>query len=286
MIKFNQHEIIAALARRVPDSGRFVLVGLAAFFALIAACLILAWSLGSLPAYLEYQPISKPIPVGLLSGSVGDMTEPVRTRRQAGPRPLNEQYVAWYVARGYRIDRQFARKVVANAVRVGRELDVDPLLILSVIAVESSFNPKAQSSVGAQGLMQVHTRVHKEKFSEKGKRREQFTVYENLRVGTKILKGYISRAGTVAGGLKRYVGAANHANDGGYGRRVMGEYRRLCYAARGKVTYAVRLLWKKLEPPTSPSLLTDNHGTYQPYRPYTRSGAPAAPGKLLVSAAN
>ncbi len=179
-----------------------------------------------------------------------------------------ERYVANYIARGYRLNKKFAREVVAQAVRVGREHKIDPLLILSVIAVESSFNPMAQSSVGAQGLMQVHTRVHKEKFGGKGSDEDPFSIYQNLKVGTGILKGYIERTRSVRKGLKRYVGAAMHKDDGGYGDRVINEYRLLVLAAGGKVTRAVHTLWKGQPGPQLPEPLPGVRGNYQAYEDY------------------
>jgi hypothetical protein len=44
----------------------------------------------------------------------------------------------------------------------------------------------------------------------------------------------VTQGGSVEAGLKRYVGAAAFANDGGYGYKVLAEYRRLQDVAIGK----------------------------------------------------
>jgi soluble lytic murein transglycosylase-like protein len=76
------------------------------------------------------------------------------------------------------------------------------------MAVESSFNPFAQSPVGAQGLMQVMTRVHDDKYEAFGGTRAAFDPMSNLRVGVQVLKECIARAGSLQDGLRYYVGAA------------------------------------------------------------------------------
>src|SRR5690606_21286616 len=109
-------------------------------------------------------------------------------------------------------------------------------LVLAVIAVESSFNPKAQSHKGAQGLMQVLTRVHREKFAPFGGTGNAFDPLVNMRVGTQILKQYLVRAGgSVEGALKSYVGAALLPHDGGYGKKVLTERERIAAAATGRI---------------------------------------------------
>ena len=46
-------------------------------------------------------------------------------------------------------------------------------------------------------------------------------------VGVQVLRDCIRRAGSLEGGLKYYVGAANMTHDGGYGAKVLAERARL-----------------------------------------------------------
>ena len=101
---------------------------------------------------------------------------------------------------------------VAQAITVGKEVNLDPTLILAVMAIESSFNPRAESRAGAQGLMQVRTHVHQEKFEPYGGPLAAFIPEANIRVGALILKACIAKAGSLEAGLKNYLGAPNAAS--------------------------------------------------------------------------
>src|SRR5262249_32281309 len=56
-----------------------------------------------------------------------------------------QRHVVTYLARRYRVADGALRPVVAAAYESGRELGLDPLLILAVTAIESSMNPFAES---------------------------------------------------------------------------------------------------------------------------------------------
>jgi hypothetical protein len=146
-----------------------------------------------------------------------------------------QQNVARFIARRYRLAADQTQVLVEQAYRIARESKLDPWLVLAVISVESSFNPRAQSNKGAQGLMQVLTRVHAEKFAPFGGVAAAFDPLANMRVGTQILKEYIVRAeGSVENALKSYVGAALLPHDGGYGAKVLFERERIAAAASGR----------------------------------------------------
>ena len=124
---------------------------------------------------------------------------------------------------------------------IGQGFDVDPLLILSVAATESSFNPKAKNGSGAEGLMQVMTSVHTEKFKAFGGAKAALEPYPNMVVGASILARLIDRTGSVSQGLKHYYGAGNQPSDNGYAAKVFKERSRLQVAAAGDSDRAVEL---------------------------------------------
>lgn len=150
-----------------------------------------------------------------------------------------QKFVVQYLARRYRVADEAARMLVANAFEIGQEKKLDPLLILSVVAIESGLNPFAASPMGAQGLMQVMTRVHAERFVEHGGDLAALDPIANMKVGSEILHELISRGGSLERGLQLYVGAGNAPDDGGYGAKVLGERARLQMAAAGKVDAAI-----------------------------------------------
>lgn len=155
----------------------------------------------------------------------------------ANPKELTRQQanVAHWIARRYRVAPEPISRLVKEAWSVGERVNLDPTLILAIMAVESSFNPFAQSPVGAQGLMQVMTRVHDDKYEAFGGTFAAFDPVTNLRVGAQVLKECIARAGSLEGGLRHYVGAANLEDDGGYAGKVLAEQNTLRQVAVGKV---------------------------------------------------
>jgi soluble lytic murein transglycosylase-like protein len=136
-----------------------------------------------------------------------------------------------YIARKYRVAQKVTNNLTDAAFLVSKEFEIDPILVLAVMAIESRFNPFAESGAGAQGLMQVMTRVHTDKFENLGHTTDAaFNPVINLRVGIKILYDCIKRRGSEVDGLKCYVGASG-PDDGGYGERVQSERRRMALAA-------------------------------------------------------
>lgn len=154
----------------------------------------------------------------------------------ANPKDLPKQQaaVAYWLSKKYRVAPEPVSALVAEAYEIGDKAKLDPTLILAVMAVESGFNPFAQSPVGAQGLMQVMTGIHSDKYESFGGKLAAFDPVTNLRVGVKVLQECIQRAGSLNAGLKFYVGAANLGDDGGYADKVMAEHARLRQVASGR----------------------------------------------------
>lgn len=145
---------------------------------------------------------------------------------------IQQQRVTLWLSKRYRVAGDATNMLVSAAYLTAKEINFDPLLILAVMAIESRFNPFAESPVGAQGLMQVMSKVHNQKFQEIGGSALNPAV--NIKVGAMILKEYVKSGGSIEAGLKRYVGAADMESDDGYGAKVLGEYDRLKAVAAGK----------------------------------------------------
>lgn len=172
--------------------------------------------------------------------------------------PREQAKVAYWLSKKYRVAPEPIAALVSEAYTIGGRTKLDPTLILAIMAIESSFNPFAQSSVGAQGLMQVMTRVHNDKYDDFGGNFAAFDPVTNLRVGVKVLQECIARAGSLEGGLRYYVGAANLPDDGGYSTKVLAEHFRLRQVANGQnvPTNSVTPPPKPTPIPTAPQVLS------------------------------
>lgn len=193
-----------------------------------------AGSQGAAVVAAGWDTLSKVPSVAELAAQIPN-TQVVREARElatAGT-PREQAAVAEYIARKYRVAATATGQLVKAAYQTGKEVGLDPLLILGVMAIESSFNPFAESGMGAQGLMQVMTKVHQDKYEVMGGVGAALNPYANIKVGALVLKDCIARAGSIEGGLKLYVGAVTQG-DGGYGGKVLAERSRLRMVATGR----------------------------------------------------
>jgi hypothetical protein len=131
-----------------------------------------------------------------------------------------------YLGKRYRVSPQVIFDLVTLAHKVGHQHKLDPLLIIAVMGVESSFNPIAESRVGAKGLMQIIPQFHSEKLEPFGGDKAVFDPAANLVVGAQILKEYLRRTGNLSIALQMYNGALADPKDE-YTHRVLNERQRL-----------------------------------------------------------
>ncbi|APE50433.1 lytic transglycosylase [Delftia sp. HK171] len=196
--------------------------------------------------------------------------------------PKDQAAVAFWLSKKYRVAPEPIAALVSEAYDLGKVNRLDPTLILAIMAIESSFNPFAQSAVGAQGLMQVMTTVHTDKYENFGGQNAAFDPVSNLRVGVRVLKECIERAGSIEGGLRYYVGAANLPTDGGYAAKVLAEHQRLRMAAGLR---AVPLMTAKVDQPRQAVQIASTKPA-PPVAEATGPAAAAAPAAVPVSSSN
>lgn len=145
--------------------------------------------------------------------------------------------LAEYVAKRYRVSQDVAFDLVGLAHKTGRDLQVDPLLIIAVISVESSFNPIAESVAGAKGLMQIIPKYHGEKLAGFGGPDAVFDPATNIQVGARILKEYMGLTGNLGSALQMYAGALSDTEDQ-YTNKVLSVKQRLQQVASQPVRAA------------------------------------------------
>jgi len=131
-----------------------------------------------------------------------------------------------YVAKRYRVSAKALDAPIERARKSGKQLGIDPLLIVAVMAVESSFNPLAESTVGAQGLMQVIPKFHMDKIGHGAGPNALFDPVTNVRVGSLVIKEGLRRYGSMTRALQYYGGALSDPSEG-YARKVFSMKARL-----------------------------------------------------------
>ena len=145
---------------------------------------------------------------------------------QARPHEREQQALTEFISRRYRVAEEAVAGFVATAYSAGARYSVDPLLILAVMAIESRYNPVAQSSMGAKGLMQVIPKFHMEKLSDHGGEQALLDPHVNIAVGARILREYSRRFGDLQAALQYYAGAFDEPT-AQYSGKVMAELARL-----------------------------------------------------------
>lgn len=162
-----------------------------------------------------------------------------------------KETLAARISENYSTSTDSARQIVDKAYTVSEKHQINPLMLLAIVAVESSFNPRATSSAGALGLTQTMPRAHPEKLARvKASGKTPYDMEANLGLGAEIFAEYRQRfKGNQVLALQQYNGALSD--------------KRMAYA--GKVLAALRFLSKDLPPlPRNTRSLSSNSPAENP----------------------
>jgi soluble lytic murein transglycosylase-like protein len=190
------------------------LIGLAALFAVMALPSERHLLRTTLPEL-----ISEATEAASGGGSADSGTvEPLQEREQRA--------LAEFISKRWRIAETAATSFVSIAYRAGKRHSVDPVLILAVVAIESRYNPVAESVAGAKGLMQIIPKYHLDKLLDHGGEEALLDPEVNIHVGAQILREYVRRLGDQEAALQRYAGAFDEPTSR-YAAKVFEERMRL-----------------------------------------------------------
>jgi soluble lytic murein transglycosylase-like protein len=142
------------------------------------------------------------------------------------PLEREQRVITEFIAKRYRVSDAAVANYVAAAYRAGEQYSLDPLLILAVMAVESRYNPVAESLVGAKGLMQVIPKYHLDKLVDHGGEDALLEPEVNIQVGAQILREYQRRFRDTETALQMYAGAFDEPSSQ-YAGKVFAERARL-----------------------------------------------------------
>jgi len=208
---------------------------------LIFLPVVLALGVAALPFTLKSQ-YAGPLKVGVFQQAPSDtpasqpaevMDNPFTGLVQAGvvkspkrtalPLDAQQRAIAGYIKRKYGVSTDVVQDLVKTAFAAGKRYGVDPLLVVAMMAVESGYNPIAESFAGAKGLMQIIPKYHLEKFAEYGGEQAVFDPRVNILVGARIVREYLlMNSGDLLTALQTYAGAL--ADRGAvYTHRVLNE---------------------------------------------------------------
>jgi soluble lytic murein transglycosylase-like protein len=136
--------------------------------------------------------------------------------------------LAEFLAQRHRASREAIERFVRLAYMAGHSTRIDPLLIVAVMAVESNFNPLAESVMGAKGLMQIIPHYHEDKLrAPHGGQANVLDPEVNIVAGAKVLREYAARTGGDLPAALGLYGGVGPDPSNSYTSRVMAEWQRL-----------------------------------------------------------
>ncbi|WP_092063629.1 transglycosylase SLT domain-containing protein [Desulfonauticus submarinus] len=143
--------------------------------------------------------------------------------------PTSSKYKPFLVFRYHKYDP----KKLDRLIKVySKHYRLDPALVKAVIKVESNFEPEAESSKGAQGLMQITPITQKELDLD-----TPFDPASNIEAGIRYLKSLLNRFSSIElalaaynagpGNVKRYGGIPPFKETKEYVKKVLKIYQEL-----------------------------------------------------------
>ena len=146
---------------------------------------------------------------------------------------LKKQAQTAYLAAKFKEQEATIRKYVDLAwAEAGKRDWLAPELLIAIMQKESALRPKIQNRYGAQGLMQVVRRWHRDKLHPS---ESLFDPEVNIRVGADVLEEYLALAdGNLNKALRKYSGNAK-----GYANTVLKESRALARVAEQAASKAL-----------------------------------------------
>ena len=123
-----------------------------------------------------------------------------------------EERTADYIRKKYNLTPELAHSIANSVYSNAEELKLDPMILLGLIHVESTFRPNEVSSSGAMGLMQIipswHVKLILEAKNTFGLSTNLFTPEVNIWVGARIKKQYLNQyGGNLSRALLQYNGS-------------------------------------------------------------------------------
>jgi soluble lytic murein transglycosylase-like protein len=212
------------------DAGRAALSVTRTLLAFVGVLAVAGFMLQPLQRELDENGL---LPGEPFAGSALVAAGPIQQIQPETAREREQRLLTEYIAKRYRVSEQAVGSYVAHAYQAGAQHSVDPLLILAVMAVESRYNPVAESNMGAKGLMQVIPKWHLEKLEDHGGEHAVLEPAVNIEVGARILREYQRRVGDLERSLLMYNGALDHPHSQ-YAAKVFAEKARLKEVLRPK----------------------------------------------------
>ena len=148
-----------------------------------------------------------------------EIVNPVTAMDVVADSELEKSAVAWIrTQQRVTVPEQQAHKIVREVFKQSISRNVDPFIMMGLIAVESGFDYKAVSPKGALGLTQVIPKYHIDKIEHP---MQVLDPYGNIQVGTQVLAEYLKwHKGDVNKALRQYNGSLNIPNFG-YDTKVL-----------------------------------------------------------------